>query len=266
MSTGSFRQSGWVWEGVATHAGVWPTIYGVGEGARHFDLDGVWFMFHPNTPVNLAKLADVPRVVCDISKWVFEHVGEPGAEVGFKGVHHGDPATILAEAENLSRLSLQFPNIVGGVIDDLTCAVSQGGLHRDAVADVAAALKSANPRLELQVVAYTHELDQPLWGEIAEFVDVVTLWLWNCQEIPELAQHVAHCARVFGDVPIVMGSYLRDFPSRAGVPLRLLERQYETMLRLWEQGDLQGFSLLGAFLIDQDVPQAEWVREFLRAH
>ena len=261
---GSFREAGWVWEGVATAAGVWPTIYGVGEGARYFGLSGVNFMFHPNTVSNLRKLADVPRVVCDISKWCFEHVGEPGSEIGFTGVHRGDPATVLAEAENLSRVSLACPNVVGGIIDDFTTLVDRYGVTAAQVPDFRAALHSANPHLDLWVVAYSHQLDLDLWPALAPYIDVANLWLWNCQEIPRLEQHVDRCRTVFGDTPLIVGSYLRDFPSRRGVPLDLLARQYETMHRLWQQGRILGFSILGAFLIDQDIPQAEWVRDFLR--
>ena len=63
----SFREAGWVWEGFATHAGVKPTLYGVGEGWRWFGVPGVNFMFHPNNEIAFRKLQDAPRVVADLS-------------------------------------------------------------------------------------------------------------------------------------------------------------------------------------------------------
>ena len=64
------RDAGWVWEGSGFDPGVEPTLYGVGEGATFFGLDGANYMFHPNTEVAFAKLARVPRVTADISKWI----------------------------------------------------------------------------------------------------------------------------------------------------------------------------------------------------
>lgn len=267
MTASCFRDAGWVWEGMATHAGVWPTLYGVGEGWRYFGVPGVNLMFHPNTAVSLGKLADAPRVVADISKWQFEHVRNPqGYEVGFTGVHDASPERIHAEAANLAELAGDFPNLQGGIIDDASNMFGHASYGGSGAAEIAAALKAGGEHLRLWVVVYANQLDLPEWEPLKPHLDVINLWLWDCREIPNLAAHVEHCARALPGKPIVVGSYLRDFPSRAGVPLELLALQYETMRALWEQGRIEGFNVLGAFLIDQDVAQAEWVRDFLAEH
>lgn len=261
MAAASFREAGWVWEGFATHAGVWPTLYGIGEGYRYFGVPGVNFMFHPNDEVAMRKLSEAPRVVCDISKWQFEHVGQDGHEVGFTGVHDARPERIREEAANLSRLSRRFPNVQGGIIDD-----ASNMFRHKSYAEVAAGIKAAltaEAELRLWVVVYSHQVELAEWDTLKPHMDVVNLWLWDCREIPRLEEHVAHCERQFPGIRIVVGSYLRDFPSRAGVPLELLREQYEGMLRLWEAGRIEGYNILGAFLIDQDEAQAEWVRGFL---
>jgi len=259
----SFRDAGWVWEGLGTHAGVWPSLYGIGEGYRYFGVPGVNFMFHPNNEIAFTKLKDAPRVVADISKWNFEHVKENGYEVGFKGVHDPDPETIRAEAENLSRLSTHFPNLVGGIIDDASGMFRFESYGTSGPADIRSALHSANRNLRLWVVVYANELDDEKWQLLLPHMDVANLWLWKSEEIPNLEAHVAHCAAKFPGKSIIVGSYLRDFTLRTGVPMDRLKLQYETMLKLWEQGRIEGFSILGAFLIDQDVEQAEWVKGFL---
>jgi hypothetical protein len=223
-------------------------------------------MFHPNTEVNFRKLADAPRVVADISKWQFEHVlNVQGGEIGFKGVHDARPERIREEADNLCRLAARFPNIRGGIIDDASNMFAHAG-GDIGPAEISEALKQACDDLRLWVVVYANQLHLEEWAPFKPHLDVVNLWLGDCREIPNLEAHVVHCERQFPGKAIVVGSYLRDFPSRTGVPLDLLARQYETMLRLWEAGRIEGFNILGAFLIDQDAPQAEWVRGFLERH
>lgn len=283
MSNSSFREAGWVWEGFATHAGVKPTLYGVGEGYRWFGVPGVNFMFHPNNETAFRKIngkdrvgrtssfatasnEDVrpTRIVADISKWDFEYArNEGGYEIGFVGVHDPRPERIREEAENLSLMSTRFPNIVGGIIDDANGMFRHESYEAGGPAGVRGALLKHNPNLQLWAVVYANELDKPEWNLLKPHIDVVNLWLWTCQEIPNLAAHVAHCRRQFPDQQIIVGSYLHDFPSRANMPLDLLQQQYETMLGLWEQGEIVGYNILGAFYIDQAVEQAEWVREFL---
>ncbi len=260
----SFREAGWVWEGFATHAGVKPTLYGVGEGWRWFGVPGVNFMFHPNNEIAFRKLQDAPRVVADISKWDFQYArNEGGYEIGFVGVHDPRPERIRDEAENLRRLAAQFPNLAGGIIDDASNMFAHDAYGAGGAAAVREALGTD---LALWVVVYANQLDQPEWGLLKPHMDVVNLWLWNCQEIPHLADHVAHCRAQFPEQRIIVGSYLHDFPSRTNMPLDLLAQQYETMLRLWEAGEIEGFNTLGAFYIDQAPEQAEWVRGFLAKH
>jgi len=267
MGARSFREAGWVWEGFATHGGIWPTIYGVGEGARYFGLDKLHFMFHPNTEQNLAKVAEFGEVVADISKWKFKHVkNESGYEIGFTAWHDGTPETVRAEAENLGRLSLNVPNLTGGIIDDFTVLVDRYGCTVEQQKRLFAALRSGNPALKMWVVVYHSQLDKDYWPPIASDVDIVNLWVGKSDDLPNLTAYVDRCAEVFPGKPIIVGSYLHDYGNRCGMAMDLLRTQYEIMLRLWETGKIQGYSIIGGALIDQDVIQAEWVRSFLAEH
>ena len=116
----AFRDAGWVWEGHGFDPGVEPSIYGVGEGADYFDLDRANFLFHRNTPLNLAKLAHLGEVVPEISKWKWVEIEPVSGRHGWGFANHRDshPDTVLAEAANLSRVSLDFANITGAIIDD----------------------------------------------------------------------------------------------------------------------------------------------------
>lgn len=266
MST--FRDAGWVWEGHGFDPGLEPSLYGVGEGAAYFGLDRVNFMFHPNTHRNLSKVSHIGAVVPEISKWKWVEIEpEPGKHGwGFANWRDSNPETVRKEAQSLSRVSLDFPNITGALIDD-----ASGMFHYDAYgADwperISTALHSANPDLKLWLVIYTHELQLEQWQVFLPYVDIVNLWVWEFQNLPSLEEEVARASELFPGKEIIVGSYIRDYPSRQGVPLDVMQAQYETMLRLWERGRISGYSILGTCLIDAHPLQAEFIREFIEKH
>ncbi len=266
MST--FRDAGWVWEGHGFDPGLEPSIYGVGEGAAYFGLDRANFMFHRNTPANLAKLGRLREVVPEISKWKWVEIEPvPGKHGwGFANWRDSRPETVRAEAENLSRVSLDCPNVTGAIIDDTSGIFHDDAYHAGWPQRIRDALHSANPRLKLWLVVYTHELHMEQWRPFLPCMDVANLWVWKYQDLPRLEEHVARCAEVFPGKEIVVGCYMRDYPSRSGVPLDLLRAHFETLLRLWEAGRISGYSILGACLIDMHPPQAEFIRRFLAEH
>lgn len=261
----TFREAGWVWEGLGFDPGLEPSIYGVGEGAAYFGLDRANFMFHRNNHINLSKLKHLVDVVPEISKWKWVEI-EPAAGKhgwGYANWRDSSPATVHREAENLSRLSVDFPNVSGAIIDDTSGMFQYEAYHAGWPQRITAALRSANPGLKLWLVVYTHELNAAQWRPFLDSMDVVNLWVWEFQNLSRLEEYVARCAEVFPGKEIVVGSYLRDYPARIGLPLETLQGQYETMLKLWERGRIAGYSILASCLIDMHPPQAEFVREFI---
>lgn len=261
----TLRKAGWVWEGLGFDPGVEPSIYGVGEAAAYFGLDQVNFMFHRNNRVNLSKLSHIGDVVPEISKWKWvELPPDPGKHGwGFANWRDSNPETVREEAENLSRVSLDFPNISGAIIDDTSGIFSYDAYNEGRPQEITAALRSVNPDLKLWIVVYTHELSSDQWKPFLPFMDIVNLWVWECGNLPRLEEYVDRCAEVFPGKEIIVGSYIRDYPTRTGVPLGLMETQYEIMLKLLAQGTITGYSILGGCLIDMHPPQAEFIRTFI---
>jgi len=240
------KDFGWVWEGQAIDPGVEPSIFGVGEGAAYFGLTKVCYMFHPNTELALRKLRHLDEVVCDISKWKW-HVDDKGSASLWVDAR---PESVRAEAENLSRLSLQFPNLTGAIHDDMKGLVQRENCTPDRYADIYSALKSANPALRLWSVVYTHELQPGAWAGYEPFMDIVNLWVWHAADLPKLDDDLERCRQIFPDKPIVMGCYLRDYPTQAPVPMDLLRLQWEKVLRYLQDRKIIGYSILATALID----------------
>lgn len=267
MTAARFADAGWTWEGQATDPGVPPSIYGVGEAADYFGLSRCLFIFHPTTPLALRKLATKAEVAVDISKWIqVEHrLSDSFYDVAWLSRRDSRPEVALAEAELLSTLSLQFPNVTGGFIDDTTCMFEYGGYSTAVPAQLRAALHRANPHLKLWIVVYVTQLAEAYWQPFLPFVDIISLWM-GTTDIPHLARHVARCREVFPDKQISVGSYLRDYQAQQPVPLESLALQYETMERLWREGQIESYSILSAGVMDTAVAQGEWVRDFIAAH
>lgn len=257
-----FADLGWCWEGQGLDPGVHPSILGCGDGCRYFGLTKANYMFHPNTDFALQHLSWLDEVTCDIAKWEYKDSANGGSEHGVDG----RPERVLQEARLVSELATRHPNITGAFHDDMLGLARREQLTPEQYAEVYAAVKSARPDLKLWVVVYTHELEAAEWAEFGEFIDIVNLWIWKSEELPRQDEGIARCREVFPGKPIMMGAYLRDYTLRAPVPMPRVEVQWESILRNCESGLLAGYSILSANLIDGQMEQAEWIRDFIAAN
>lgn len=261
----AMAQKGWVWEGQGLDPGVFPSIFGVGEGADFFGVRKVHFLFHETTELALTKLSRFEEVRCDISKWKFRNCGESGT--GSECYADSSLETIVAEAEKLSRLSLKYPNVTGGYFDDMKGLMNRHEHDVRACKAIKDALTRHNPKLILEAVVYAHELvDAVFWNSLFPFIDVVSFWVWGHQHLQSLAADLEKCRRLFIDKPIIMGCYLRDYPSASPIPMDAIKHQWDIAARALEEGHIQGFDILGAVTIDGQLEQASWIRDFIRSH
>ncbi|MBM3889909.1 MAG: hypothetical protein FJ388_12400 [Verrucomicrobia bacterium] len=253
--------AGWCWDGQGFNGGVNPSIFGAGEGTRWFGLQRCCFMFHPNTPLAMEKLRGFKEVVCEISKWKVRR-----CENGVAHYLDGSIQTKSDEAANVSRLSRRHSLITGAIDDDLLGIIKREKIAPEQYGAVHRALKRDNPKLKLWTVVYTHELKKESWAGFEPCMDVVNLWEWNAAKLPDLPRNVALCRELFPGKLINLGCYLRDFVTKQGVPMEMLKVQWGVVRKALADGTLQGYSILGGFLIDMHPEQATWVRDFIRAN
>jgi hypothetical protein len=243
----------WVWDGPSIDFPMGPSIMGLGEGTRYFHATNVMYLFAETTPFALQKLREFKRVVCDISKWKYT-----GTPISQDGKYVFLPSK--DEASKLSRLSLTYGNVVGGIIDDVL-PLKKGP---DDLKEAYLALKEHNPALQLYAVFYTHEFDQPILKECLPYVDVANIWVWNnTEDLKNLDHYVDRCEEVFPGKPILLGLYLYDFPTQQPMPMNLLEFEFKKAIQYVEEERTMGFSILASSLIDHFPETANWVRGFL---
>ena len=262
----NMKEAGWCWEGLAFDPGVDPTIYGVGEGAPYFGVDGANYIFHPNDEVGFAKLSHVPKVTAEISKWEWYATEAVTGRFTFAQRIDASTARVVREAETVSRLSLQCPNLVGAFIDDTHAVIRHESYTPETPRLIREALTAHNADLDFWIVVYTHEDTEEMWAPWLDCVDVVNLWIWECRNLIDIDRNIDKCHAMFPGKEIIMGVYIRDYPSKSPVPLNSLEMELETVVKHLRSGSLAGFNILGGCLIDQHPEQAEFIRDFIAAH
>jgi len=242
------RRHIWVWDGPAIDFPMGPSIMGLGDGPKYFYAENVMFLFAETTKFALNRLIEFRRVVCDITKWRFtekcRYIALPSED----------------EALKLSKLSLEYKNVVGGIIDDM--------LRLKRVEEVKAAyraLKEYNPHLKLYGVIYTHELEDPKMVDYLPYIDVINLWVWeNTKHLKLIDLYIEQCSALCNDKPIIWGLYLYDFPTKQPMPINLLKFQFEKAVQLIVEERIAGFSILASHLIDHFPETAYWVRRFIK--
>ncbi|HQE76971.1 MAG TPA: hypothetical protein PLK00_11130, partial [Candidatus Hydrogenedentes bacterium] len=215
------------------------------------------------TPLALRRLAHLDEVVPDVSKWRFRDSENGGSEC----YCDGRPETVRAEAEKVSQFSLEFPNVTGGYYDDMKGLMTKFGHGAAECARIHDALRSRNPRLRLHTVVYSHELDPPgFWQELLPFMDVVTFWVWGYERLTTLEDDLKRCRDLFGSRPILMGCYLRDYPSVSPMPMESVRHQWRVLAKALAGGLVDGYDILATVLIDGHLEQAEYIRDFIKDH
>jgi len=170
-------------------------------------------------------------------------------------------------AEKLSRLSLKYPNITGGMMDDMTSGKKNIPPEKiEQVATVSAALKKHNPALKLYGTVYHNELETKDFSVLLPHLDGIALWFW-CQEmLLDLERYAELACRQFPGKDILLGVFLHDYGTAdAGTLPELLIHQLKGAQALLAAGKIGGVIILGDREILKWPEQAAAVRGFLSA-
>ncbi len=249
MST-ALNDTVWVWGGPTRQWGGTMDDDCLLTAARYFGARNVLYVYGPHNDTMLGLLKPLERVVCQIGS----NCRNPEAV----------PADTVAEAEQLSALSLRYPNIVGAVVDDFDTGGEKFSAGK--LAAIRRALRSRNPSLQLYVVVYTH-VRHAGYEDLLPFLDVLTLWVWRQDDLAKLDASLEAVRAEFPGKPVLLGVYVHDYgQTDAAMPIGRLQFQLDSARRYLAEGLIGGVIILGDREIRKHPAESAFVRDYLARH
>lgn len=240
----------WVWGGPTPYWGGSMADDTLVRGAQFFDAKNVVYVYGPTDDKMLKLHSGFKRMLCQVNS----QCRTPGAQ----GAMNDE-----GNAEELSRLSLKYPNIVGAMCDDVTTYFRKIVLP-DAFEARYNALRKYNDKLKMYGVVYVHELQQKDFSLIQPYMDTVNLWFWHMNEILDYDRNIWLCQEKFPGKPIIQGIFLHEYGiSDAGNLPQLLTYQLDKAREYMTRGIVEGVILLGDREIKKWPESSDAVRNYL---
>ncbi len=243
----------WLWGGPTPEWGGSMDPDTLVKNAAYFGAKNGVYVYGAINEEMIARQAPMKRVLAMVNK----ECRAPGQQ----------PESDAECAENLSRLSLKYPNIVGGIMDDMTShspTISPEKLAE--VAGVSAGLKKHNPALELYGVVYREELGVKDFSPLLPYLDGVNFWFWHQEELLDVLEGVELCRKNFPDKKILLGLFIHDYGrlDMGAVP-EILLHELKAARQMLADSLIQGLVILGDREILKWPEQAALVKGFLAA-
>ena len=227
------------------------------------------------TPAEAALMLDVPNMLmincdgepvpfsqdaygyaesfCRMKKVLWSATGAGGFRVG-------------NEEKFICALAEDYPNIGGAFLDDLFHRF-RGDPESDSkmkafLHEIRMGIDQACRPMELFIVWYTSEIDS-LSVEAAADVDGITLWTYNCKELPLLEARFDAFRKKFPDKKLVLGIYMLDVPSGVALSDEQMENQCEFGLRMLREGKLDGMIFEANSVMGVGLSSEMWLRGWI---
>lgn len=250
------REKLWIW---GHEAGSLNDRYNLPGCSRMTPVEAAFYMGIPNvimvrchnkpaSPFNQYAMSFTP-----LQKFIWSIVGDAGT-------HDNDGRS---DVDEVVALASKFPNLTGAMMDDFFCNPS--GLGRCSInqlQEIRGKLQGAVHPLELWVVLYNHQLDQPL-QEYLSFCDVISFWTWKAKDLDRLEENLAAVEKLAGDQKLVLGCYMWDFGGSAPMPVPAMEQQCRLGLEWLKAGRIQGMIFLASCICDLGLEAVEWTRRWI---
>jgi hypothetical protein len=240
----------WVWGGPTPYWGGSMADDTLLRGADYFAAENAVYVYGPTSEKMLSLHSGFKRLLCQINA----NCRTPGALEG---------GSEEKNAELLSKLSLQFPNIVGAMCDDVVVG-SKEVIDPGPFEKRYAALKKHNANLKMYGVIYAHELYKD-FSRVLPYLDVINLWLWDMDHILQYDEFIALTQQKFPGKPIISGIFLHEYGvTDAGNSPELLAYQLDRAREYISRGLVEGVILLGDREIKKWPAVAQSVRQYLQ--
>jgi hypothetical protein len=131
------------------------------------------------------------------------------------------------------------------------------------LAEVRSDLHALDRPLDLGVAIYDYQLGVPSISRHLELVDLVVLWHWHPQDLPNLIPNVERLKEFAPGKRMMIGLYMWDFADGREIPLELHQQACDRGLELLRSGAIEGMVFLAGNLCDIGIPAVEWTRDWI---
>lgn len=224
------------------------------EGAFMLDVPNMLFINCDGEPVPFSQDAyGYAESFARMNKVLWGATGSGGFRVG-------------NEESFICDLAEKYPNIGGAFLDDLFHRFrgnpDSDRLMREFLHGIREGLDKASRPMELYIVWYTSEIDS-LPTEAVEDLDGITLWTYNCKELPLLEARFDAFRKKFPDKKMMLGIYMLDFPSGIALSDEQMENQCEFGLRMLREGKLDGMIFEANSVMGVGLSSERWLRNWI---
>ena len=239
----------WVWGGPTPYWGGSMSDDTLPRNAKYYNAANGVYVYGPTNDKMMKLHSGFKKLLCQING----NCRTPGAQEG---------STDEENAARLSRLSLEYPNVVGAMCDDVTTNFANVVLPEPFEARYRG-LKKYNDKLKMYGVVYVHELNKD-FSLIQPYMDVVTLWFWHLEELLEYDKALELCQKKFPGKKVLQGIFLHEYGRYdGGNPPQLLIHQLNKVREYMAKGVVEGAVILGDREIKKWPESAAAVRDYL---
>lgn len=250
------RERFWLW---GHYAGSHDTGYDLPAASRITPVEAAFYMAIPNMiQVRYDGQPELPfqqyavpfRALREV---VWSLVGASGA-------------TDRSEREAVLELVSQNPNFSGVMMDDFFTGKREGkraALTISELRQLQKRLKGGGKELDLWVVLYDHQLEDPVSDHL-ELCDVVTFWTWRAADLRDLKPNFEKAEELTPTARRVLGCYMWDYGEKKPMPVATMEMQCELGLEWLKQGRIDGMIFLASCICDLELETVEWTREWIQ--
>lgn len=251
-------------------------LFGVRPGQDNYLLNQPRLRGSRVTPAEAALYLDVPNMImvnCEGIPVPFTTEAEHYAftftpmkkvlwsSTGSGGFRNGN------EEEYIVSLAERYDNICGTFMDDFFGKFAKlpeperTDKAESLLKSIRQGLSKAKRPMDLYVVWYTRETEVD--HRLFQYIDGITLWTWNSDELPLLEERYKKLEENFPDKKKLLGVYLYDFSQRKSIPQNLMELQCDLGLKLMQEGRLDGIVFEANSVMGAGYPNDEWTRNWI---
>ena len=170
------------------------------------------------------------------------------------------------DLEEVLRQAEKYPNVVGGVLDDLfRPATKDARLSPEDLRHIAERLHNAPRKLSLWLVYYAalFDIDYAPW---LEAVDGITFWSWDSKQLMQAESNLNRIVSMTPGKEHYAGCYLYSYGDFRPLTLEEMKFQMELYYRFLKAGKIKGVIVCSNTIADTGLEAPEYFRQWMLEH